>query len=97
MQEQTIYTSILQIGGFYFFWVMIHYSASHLYIRWCTPPTWVGLITSPFLVTTPHCTALRWSIYHGSDIIHGMWIVLGSWILLYIQNIAKNIIYVTSG
>jgi hypothetical protein len=83
IQQKSIYIPILQIGGLYFFWITIHYYAPYLYIYWCTPPTWIGFITSPFMATTPHCTALRWGIYHGSEVIHGMWAVFGSYIFYY--------------
>lgn len=91
MQQKPLYIPVLQIGGFYFLWVTIHYGASHLYTYWCTPLTWIGFIRSPLLVTTPQCTALRWAIYHGSDSIHGMWIVLGSWIILCFQRIQRKL------
>jgi len=70
----------------YVIWIILHYSASHLYIYLCAPKTFWGFIVSPFMSVTPQCQALRWVIYNGANMINNMWIVLGTWLsglLLY--------------
>ena len=66
--------------GIYLLWILFHYFASHLYIEYCVPKTWMGLVISPFLTATPHCQGLRWMIYNGGNQINQMWIMIGSWI-----------------
>ena len=64
----------------YLLWILIHFCASHLYIYYCVPMTISGFVVSPFLVSAPHCKALNWAIYNGSNIISYMWIIIGTWI-----------------
>ena len=68
--------------GIYLLWILFHYFASHLYIEYCVPKTWTGLVISPFLTATPHCQGLRWMIYNGGNQINQMWITIGSWICI---------------
>jgi hypothetical protein len=68
------------MGGIYILWIGIHYTASHLYIEFCVPKTLWGLIVSPFLTSTTHCSALRWAIQNGANEIQSMWLLLGTWI-----------------
>jgi hypothetical protein len=81
----------ISIYGIYLLWIMLHFFASHLYIKFCVPASFVGFIVSPFLTTTPHCQGLRWIIYNGANTINNMWIVIGSWmtssLLLFTRNI----------
>ena len=37
----------------YFIWIVLHYIASHLYTRMCTHFSFIGFISSPFLVPAP--------------------------------------------
>jgi hypothetical protein len=64
--------------GLYILWISLHYIASHLYVYFCTFPSIVGFITSPFLVSTPHCVALRWTIANSADKIQSMWVIIGT-------------------
>ena len=74
---------IIQISvslyGIYLVWIILHFFASHLYIKFCGPASFLGLVVSPFLTTTPHCQALRWIIYNGANTINNMWIIIGTW------------------
>jgi len=74
----------ISLYGIYFVWILLHYFASHLYIRFCVPGSLIGLIVSPFLTTTPHCQALRWVIYNGANMINNMWIIVGSWVSTFL-------------
>lgn len=70
----------LSLYGIYLIWILLHYFASHLYIKFCVPVSFMGLIISPFLTTTPHCQCLRWIVYNGGNIINHMWVIIGSWL-----------------
>jgi hypothetical protein len=82
------------ITNMYILWIILHYTASHLYIYLCVPKTFWGFIASPFMTITPQCQVLRWIIYNGANMINSMWIILGSWIssLLLSNNITENIL-----
>jgi len=64
----------------YFLWSILHYVASQYYVRYCAPSTIYGFLMSPFLVTMPHCQAMRYMIYHGGLTIESMWLIFGTWI-----------------
>ena len=68
-----------KISGIYIIWIFIHFFASHLYVKYCTPYTIIGFITAPILIASPHCIGLRWCITHGASTITAMWIVIGTW------------------
>jgi hypothetical protein len=67
--------------------IMIHYVSAHIYTWYCTPLSWYGFFISPFIVSTPHCKALRWSIQTFSVNIETMWHVFGTWLAtIFLQN-----------
>lgn len=70
--------------GYYMLWIALHYAAANLYVHYCTPPTLYGALTSPFLIATPHCSALRWIIAEGSNTILTMWSLVGVWCIVRI-------------
>jgi hypothetical protein len=72
----------LSIYGIYFLWILLHFGATHLYVEYCVPKSWFGLLTSPFLTSTPQCQGLRWIIYNGGNQINNMWSSIGSWIYI---------------
>jgi hypothetical protein len=90
IEENIFYVSIkyihriikifLSISGVYFVWILLHYFASHFYVKLCVPNTIFGFIISPFMVSTPQCQGLRWLIYNSANIINNMWTILGAWI-----------------
>ena len=65
---------------FYFMWIVLHHLSGHVYIYFCTPNSIIGFITSPLMVATPHCTAIRWMIYEGGNIITTMWVSVGTYV-----------------
>lgn len=69
----------LSISGIYFIWILLHYFASHLYVKLCVPNNFFGFVISPFLITTPYCIGLRWLIQTGATSINNMWIIFGTW------------------
>lgn len=67
--------------GYYIIWILLHYAAIHLYPEFCAPYTILGFILSPFMVSAPHCIAMRWIITEGSNIILAMWFAIGGVII----------------
>jgi len=65
---------------YYILWITLHYICAHMYPELCAPKTIYGFVITPFIVSAPHCVAMRWVIYEGSNLIHTMWIVFGTWI-----------------
>ena len=69
-----------RVSGIYIFWVLLHYITAHLYVRYCAYPTLYGFMISPFLISSPHCIAMRWVFTKGGTVIEGMWILVGTWL-----------------
>ena len=67
--------------GIYLLWIILHYISPHLYVYFCVPPTIRGFIMSAFIAPSPHCQAIRWTIYNGGNTIIAMWIFIGTWIV----------------
>lgn len=67
-------------AGIYILWIFMHFISAHLYVYYCTHYSLQGFILSPILVSAPHCRALRWVIYNGTQSIDSMWIVFGAWL-----------------
>ena len=72
-----VLTWIYSACGYYIMWILLHYAAIHLYPEFCAPYTILGFLLSPFMVSAPHCIAMRWIISEGSSIITAMWIAVG--------------------
>lgn len=70
---------LCQIIMIHFCWVSIHYTAAHLYTKFCCPWTVVGVAFSSVMTMTPHCQAMRWCIFQGASSISSMWLSLGTW------------------
>lgn len=75
------FNTILRLIGIYVIWILAHYFASHLYIRWCVQSSFLGFLMSPFLVPAPQCRALRWIVINGALNINAMWLFLSTWII----------------
>ncbi len=75
-----IITSIWRLSGIYIIWIFIHFYATHLYAKYCTSYSILGFLATPIIISSPHCTGLRWCIMRGADTINTMWIVLGTWL-----------------
>ena len=67
------------VGLFYFMWIVLSYLAPHVYVYFCTPITIIGFFISPFVAAAPHCSALRWVIYEGGNMITSMWLGMGTY------------------
>ena len=68
-----------KVSSVYLLWILLHYSASHLYVQLCVPKTVVGFLMSPFMTLAPHCQGLRWLVYNAASFINNMWVILGTW------------------
>jgi len=73
------------VGILYFTWITVHFVSSNLYVYYCTPLTLTGYVQSPFMVLTPHCIALRWLSYKGSEQIASMWSIIGAYLLSVVK------------
>jgi hypothetical protein len=87
---------IISVYGIYFIWTMLHFFASHLYIKLCVPLTFIGFIASPFMTATPHCQGLRWIIFNGATMINNMWIFVGSGVSSVLLSNVYNVPQATS-
>ena len=81
---------LINVGGTYGIWILVHYISSHLYVRWCVNWSVIGFISSPLLVNTPHCKALNWGINNGITNIQSMWIMVGYWFMKHVNPINTN-------
>ena len=79
-ETQKVFCNVMTLTGFYAAIFMVHYYSSHAYVYYCTPSGWHGILVSPFVVSTPHCRALRWSIQNFSTTIENMWTILGTFV-----------------
>lgn len=66
--------------GLYLFWICLHYISAKMYTYYCVPNFFTGFIISPFLVSAPHCRAIRWVVHNGGNTIDNMWVMLATWI-----------------
>jgi len=64
----------------YLLWVLLHFSASQVYVPICSPFSFWGFIITPILAATPQCKALRWIINTGGSTMETMWVILGVWL-----------------
>jgi hypothetical protein len=67
------------ISKVYILWIVIHYISVQLYVQHCVPSSIWGFITSPILVSSPHCKAMRWVLHTGANTIDNMWNTIGVW------------------
>lgn len=83
---------IFDACSIYLMWIVLHYLASHLYVYFCSPKTFVGFLYSPLIIAAPHCRALRWVIFNGAISIDNMWIVFGTWLCskIFIPKLTQN-------
>ena len=70
--------TVTKTVALYLAWILLHYAASHLYTRVCTSWSIYGFLFSPFVSCAPHCRALRWFVFTGSDNINLMWVAIGA-------------------
>lgn len=74
----------------YLLWIILHYISPHLYVYFCVPLNLRGFLMSAFIAPSPHCQAIRWTIYNGGNTIIGMWIFIGTLIVKKLIPIKKE-------
>jgi hypothetical protein len=67
--------------------IAAHFGAAHFYARYCTEPSIIGFVTSPFMTMSPQCQAGRWIIYNAAYSINIMWVLTAKWFIFKIANI----------
>ena len=64
----------------YLLWIFLHHVGLQFYVKYCAPPTFIGMIMYPFLASTPHCKAIRWVIYNSGITFDNMFSVFAVWL-----------------
>jgi len=83
---EILFWDLWTIGEIYLLWIFVHFVSANLYAYHCTHLSLYGLLSTPFLVVAPHCTALNWTINWTHGAIKNMWLTLGSWLVAKIVN-----------
>jgi hypothetical protein len=76
--------------GIYLLWIILHYISPHLYVYFCVPLNMRGFLMSAFIAPSPHCQAIRWTIYNGGNTIITMWIFVGTLIVKKLIPVKQN-------
>ena len=63
----------------YLLWILLHFVASHIYVRYCVGSNWYDIFLSVIYVSSPYCQGISWIIYTGSKQIVSMWMVFGTY------------------
>ena len=61
--------------------IIIYHCSSILHATYCTPFTWIGLLQSPFVATSPYCVSFQWIIYYGGIYIRHTWMIAGMFVI----------------
>jgi len=62
----------------YFMWVFMSYFSTHLYAYFCADWSLLGFILHPLMVVSPQCSALRWFVFHGPNVISQSFALISS-------------------
>ena len=76
--------------GIYLLWIILQYISPHLYVYFCVPLNMRGFLMSAFIAPSPHCQAIRWTIYNGGNTIITMWIFVGTLIVKKLIPVKQN-------
>ena len=76
MLSRTLLSTMRVLGCTIGTWTVVHFASVHAYGRVCVPLTASGLVLSPLMVNTPHCSALRWVLQRGAFGICETWDLL---------------------
>ena len=79
------------VCGYYIMWILLHYAAIHLYPEFCAPYTILGFLLSPFMVSAPHCVAMRWLVNEGANVIITMWVAIGAYAIQLMLRRPNNV------
>jgi hypothetical protein len=65
----------------YFLYCSLSYFSAHLYAHFCADWSISGFFLHPFMVDTPHCSALRWFIVQGSTSISQAFVLISTFVI----------------
>ena len=71
--------------------IAAHFGAAHFYAKYCTEPSLIGFVTSPFMTMSPQCQAGRWIIYNAAYSINIMWVLTAKWLIFKVANILPHV------
>ena len=80
-------TETIKIIVGYVLCIAAHFGAAHFYARYCTEPSFLGFVTSPFMTMSPQCQAGRWIIYNAAYSINIMWVLTAKWMIFKIAEV----------
>jgi len=72
---------------------IVHFIAPHLYVHFCVPDTISGFFLSQFMVITPQCQCIRWSLSVSSYLLNNMWILIATMILMKIAEYTGELFF----
>ena len=58
-----------------------HYVTPHMYVYFCTPGSIYGILMSQFMVITPHCQCIRWTLTFSGYVLNNLWFLFMSLLL----------------
>jgi hypothetical protein len=88
--SETMLYTIRRVIIIYTTIISVHVISVHLYAYLCVPLTLHGWVMSSFMVATPHCNGLSWTIQFTKVHIINMWILLGAFICTHIEQIINK-------
>lgn len=59
-------------------WTGVHHLAVNVYQYSCTPRSITGFALSAFMMSAPHCHALRWVMNAGATYVINTWTLVGT-------------------
>ena len=65
----------------YLLYCSLSYFSAHLYAHFCADWSISGFFIHPFMVDTPHCSALRWFIMKGSTSISQAFVLISTFVI----------------
>jgi hypothetical protein len=64
----------------YLLWASLSYFSTHLYAHFCADWSVMGFFIHPFMVSSPHCRALRWFVVEGSTVITHLFAMIAAYV-----------------
>lgn len=61
-------------------WISLSYYSTHLYAHFCAEWSIMGFLTHPFMVSSPHCLALKWVMNEGSSTISNLFAMIATYV-----------------
>jgi len=74
-------TEVLMFLMTYFAWVSLSYFSIHAHAHFCAEWSIMGFFTHSFVVSSPHCNALKWLINEGSSAISRLFALFAMYVV----------------